>query len=429
MPKYKPKEIEVVKESFENGIMKLKREWEIVYDSGAALEPFYYWIVDFMTKMGLKVTKIVDTYSFSYRSDKWGKKQQKRHHTLQDANSLMAQIGQIIKGLIAIKKDHQRIKEALEFYGKGEKTPDDLVLKGIWMDNIDPKSGPAAMVNAAKNASFFGIRDFFFKVNSEKEIAELPSGDRIKNYLRRKLKEYNVWKKHWRKSLEEMEKTIEERMKSSAASIDLYKKWVAPLIRDVEALSDKHDPFDPNLLKMGSSVYGEVKLVGHSTSSEYPGYVAVVHVDMKMRGMSPNAITKTEVKVQPMVYTEDAFEKKQEEWKEDPVDKWVKNLMLEYKYVEDDSTKKKDTKPKTFVEEILASIQENYGKKEKDGKKKKKGKKFQLFSNEANLVNEAKKIALNKGWLIYDIAKNAFLMLGWPTDRIYDETGKTFQRQ
>ena len=106
-----------------------------------------------------------------------------------------------------------------------------------------------------------------------------------------------------------------------------------------------------------------------SQFSQYPDFVSVVEVDMTMRGSSPSAVTKTFVELQPAVYTKAAFDKKMEEWKEDPVDKWIKNLMLEYKFTEEDE-KKGDKEPKTFVEEILKSVQDNYGKKGGDKDKK-----------------------------------------------------------
>jgi hypothetical protein len=407
------KHIEAEKEVFKEGRMGLTQGWELTYDSGAALEPFYYWLLDYTKNIGMDVVKLIDSYSFSYRSPEWQNQQTKMHYTLQDATGLMASIGQIIKSIVAVKKDYQRVKEALEYYGKGDKTPDDIVLKGIWMDNVDPRSGPASIAQATKNLQFFSTRDWFFRVSSEKEIDELPTNDRIKNYLKRKLKEYETWKKGWRESLEDMKKILEERIKSQESTVDIYKKWVAPMVRDIEGLSQKQQPFDPNLLKIGSSVYGEVKLVAYKENKDdFPEFIAAVELDMTMRGTSPSAITKTIVKIQPVVYKKEDFEKKLEEWQVDPVDRWIKNLMLEYKFTEEE---KKEEKSKTFVEDIIKSIQENYGRK----KEKKEGRRIQLFSMSKYNIKKAKEYSLNKGWSIYDTAKKSFFSLSWPVSFSY----------
>ena len=82
--------------------------------------------------------------------------------------------------------------------------------------------------------------------------------------------------------------------------------------------------------------------------------------------------------------------------------------MLEYKFTE---KKEEEKKPRTFVEEILQSISKK-AKKEKEEKKKKPRLKF--LSKESKYLKNAKTEAMNKAWLIYDIAKQAWGMMGWP---------------
>ena len=398
---------------FEDGRANLGKKWELIYDSGAALEPFYYFILDFAKdQREMKVIKIYDWYSFSYRSPEWASQQTKLHYSITDATSLLQQIGAVIKSLVGMKKDYQRVKEALEYYEKDKKVPPDLVLKGIWADYVDVKSGPASLVQTAKNLQFYSVRDWFFRLNSEEEIDKAPINDRIKNYLKRKLREYLAWKKEWKKSLEEMKEILEERIKATKGTVELYKKWVAPIIRDVEALAQKQELFDPNLIKIGSSVYSQVKVLAYRDDKKYGDFIPGVEITFTLRGTSPRAMTKTYVDFVPVLYIRKELEKKMEEWKKDPIEKWVQNLMLQYEFGKKEEKKEEKEEPKTFVGEIIKSIKENYFKGEKKARKPL----FAGFYAEEE-IEAAKKKALEDAWSIYDVTKKAFRMLSWPVER------------
>jgi len=336
---------------FKKGIYSQEKKWTIIYDSGNALEPFYYWIIDYMQEVRkCKILKVYDWYSFSYRSQEWEAQQRKWSSVFQNANSLLSQLGQVIKSLVAIRKDYQRINEALDYYKDKKGKPSDMVLKGIWMDNVDPVSGAASFSQATKNLQFFSARDWFIKVKSLDEIEKIPVSDRIKNYLKRKYEEYDVWKKNWKGSLEDMEEILGERIKATEGTIKTYKDWTGPLLRDMKALSQKQEKdgsydifFDPNLISIGNSVYSQVRLWTYKKSkkNEYMNkFMPVIQVTFTIRGTSPHAMVKTYVDFEPMVLTKEAFDQKMEDFKKDPIEEWINNMMLHYEY----GTKRKERK-------------------------------------------------------------------------------------
>jgi hypothetical protein len=383
---------------YKDGRGESKHKWELVYDAGDALEPFYYKAVDLLRDVfKMDVRKIADWFAFSERSEEWGRIEAKRHMQVADARTLLLDIQSMFKSLIGMRKDLQRVMECLDYYKKEKETPPDLILKGVWVDRIDSQLGAASIHQLTLQMQFLPLRDWFFRCESDKEVDKLPTNVRIKNILKRKLKEYKAWKKEWRKSLEEMKEVLKERIDAQKATINLYKEWAKPLIRNITVLEQKikepgvQPPFlSPDLIRAGESVYSYVKLIAFKRDpGKFPGHIPCVEVDFVLRGSSPRRTMKTIMMIRPIVYKEEAFEEKLEQWEKDPVEEWFKKLFL---VVTGERVREKVRKKKRGLLERLS---------------------WKRYKGEKAAIREAHNIA----WDLYDIMKKAFGLEAWPVPR------------
>lgn len=401
----------------------------IVFESANALENFYYSVVDFLKKNGLSVMKVLDTYNFSPRSQEWSFMTTKYTEQVRSANEILSAIGTIIRGLTAMKRDYQRVKECLDYYDKTKKDPDEIVLKGIWRDFVDSKTGPASLAQLARSdLQFFTIMDWFLKIKDAKSIDELPTNDRIKNILKRKFREYQVWKSHWKETLLELKEIMEERIKASYETINMYKKWVEPILRNVKAVTMQVEPISPELISIGGSVYAQVRLVAYKYYDEKKGkaflpnpkdpkkkeeieYVPVLTIDFTLRGTSPKGFMKTTMEIKPIVYPIDEFKKRIEEWKKDPIDEWIKRLMLNYEF-SPEGVKEKEKKEESEFEKFKKSFNETIEKIRefrKNISEKFGGKKVKKFGVLDKLKKEISSLATD----LYETVKKEFGMYHW----------------
>jgi len=383
-------------------VIEKVKEYRLIYElhAGAVFEPFYYWILDFLrVNLKYKVVKGADYYNISARAPEFYSMLQAIHLSMADASSFLAQIGTILKGIVAMKQDYQRIKECLDYYEKAKKPPGELVLKGLWVDFVDVKTGASSITQVTRNLPFFTVRDWFFRVNSVEEIDKLPTNERVKNFLKRKFLEYQTWKKMWYESLKEMLQIIEERIKASSETVNLYKEWVKPLIRNVQSLQMRVEPISPELVTIGGNIYGVVELLAYKgfdevkLKSEFGNFVPCIQLQFLIRGSSPpGRYMRTELLLRSVLMDLDTFIQQLEEWKKDPVEEWFKRLVLTYS--------KQEVK------------EEKIEKQERKVKKSRLRFLYYLSGAEYRDRNMALK-ALQDLDTLYDTLKKAFGMLTW----------------
>ncbi len=247
-------------------------KYRIDFSSSKALEPAYYFTLSWMAgPLMFKVIKIKDTFRYSGRSGEWTASESKKGAKLDKVIQMLGYIQQIYKSQVAMRKDFDRISESLKYYEGGK--PDELTLKGIWVDFIDTKRGASSMAAMEKNLQFLTIRDWFFKVDAkdsaqiDKDVDALNTNERIKVILKRKLAEYSSWKTNWKESLDMMKKILEERMSAQKLTIEKYKDWVRPEIKSVDMLTQDVDKIDPSIFEIANVVKSEVILIGWSGKS------------------------------------------------------------------------------------------------------------------------------------------------------------------
>ncbi len=401
---------------------KVVKHFNLRYASGEALEPFYYRILYALrnNRQYQVIKKILDYYNVSPNSQQFGFATQNLRQEISSASGLLGQVGQVVKSLVAMRKDKQRIDECLRYYDETGK-PNELVLKGIWADFVDSKTGPASLTQAAQKLEFFVARDWFFKAGSLKEIENLKPGDvpnNLKDFLLRKYKEYEVWKKEWKPRLLDMKRILDSQLKASSQTINLYKQWVQPLLKNVEALKMAPDPLNPDLLKVSGGTYSQVELVawhkldlkngsivnftyepakndkdltkpfGERGVCKFRGksvpFMPLLYFTLTLR-LGSKGYMETVVNFEGRVYDKKKFEELYYDvWVNDPAEKWIKNLMLKEELKLEEPKKKVESKP---VNEDVISDLFNSFKNLPDS--------FKKFSE--SLAKFKKKLSFNSG--------------------------------
>ncbi len=410
--------------------VKTVKEFHLRYGGGDALEPFYYRILYILrnNRQYKVIKKVVDYYNISPNTQQFGFSSQNLRQELTTASQFLSQLGQIAKSIVALKKDKQRIEECLDYYKKNDK-PNENVLKGIWVDFVDSKNGDASLSRVVQRLEFYAAREWFFKINSAEEALKLKDvPDNVREYLARKYREYETWKKHWKKRLEEMYEIIKEQMKRGEETIKLYKKWIHPLLRNVEALKMAPETLNPDLIKIGSATYSMVKLVawgkvkpelnykevftykekdpkaeiGKRGECLYNGksvpFMPVIEIVLTLR-VGPQGYTETLVDFYAKVYDKEDFEKVYwEEWTKDPVEEWIENLILSEEAKQEVKKEKKEEKKENFIEKLMKMF-----------KKEKKGLPDYVISE---LKSSAGKEVAGDLAIVYFVLKKSFGMLG-----------------
>ena len=417
-------------------------KYKLVYESPVNITPIYYWIWKFIKDVirpnGL--WKITDWHRFAKRTQEWGSMTQKKTYQIEEANKLLQTIGALSKNLVSMYKELQRIKEALDLYEKG-KEPGELELKGLWADVVDARQGnPGSMVNLEKNLQFFTLRDWFFHIDAdtpekvEEVVNKLDTTERLKVVLKRKLIQYLTWKEHWKESLEELKRHLEERIKSGENSIKMYKEWARPIIRDVEGLQMRFDTKDPRIFEMGSSLISRIELVAFKGFKEdwetikkkleeeklldvknnngewdliddyiwfndlcdYGKYVIVIKVIYDILESTPQGQWSiNEIKFVGELYKVSEFIKQALEWEKDPYDRWFDKViepLVDYKeeFNPEDEKKSKFKKPSNLAV------------------------KFKLFFGKLeDKKKEAKEDLKSDAWKLYNIFKKSRGMVTW----------------
>ncbi len=439
------------------------RKYKLTYGAGNALEPFYYRILYSLDTLGIKqVKKVYDWYNISPKTQEFGFASQNLRQEMASASQLLGQIGTVAKSLAALRKDQQRINECLEYYNHEGKL-DEVTLKGIWVDFVDVKSGAASFVNAAKNLDLYVARDWFFKIKDLKELETIPKGvitDVVRHFLARKFREYEVWKKHWKQSLLQFKKIIDQQYQATKKSIELYRQWVQPLLYNVESLKMRGKyMLDPELLKIGSNLLSEVMLVAWSPKNyvepknllqakeeyakkkkereerkargepvldyipfgkayayddlgrqvEVP-FVPVIEIKLKLVGPSNTQYMTTIAEIAGKIYTIEEFEDKLfDEWNRDPAEEWIKALLLR-EGIELEEEEKKEEKKKVelfpgqeFLELLISKLK--FRPKKKPGISKRLTDHMIMY-----YVKKAAKDLNKRTWLVYFILKKSFGM-------------------
>ncbi|MFH1431283.1 MAG: hypothetical protein ABIG37_02335 [Nanoarchaeota archaeon] len=264
---------ELVKKDFWQAVKDAKpksaEEHKIVYDSSSeTLEPVYFWILDFMNKLG-GVEKLIDNFSSSPGSGHFSELMGKATHMQEQSMKIMQTIGVMVKSVINIIYDLREFEIRLSHYktadseDKEKKEAGMLALKQIWMDNVDMKRGNGSINAMSQQMNFVTLRDSFMVANSLEKIDELDLNDRVKRILKPRFSEFIKWKELSGKELKKRYDIEKNWLKSQVDSLKLYTRWAKPYLKAATQLEQK-DSDNPALVKAFNTVALELAIIGKS---------------------------------------------------------------------------------------------------------------------------------------------------------------------
>ena len=119
----------------------------------------------------------------------------------------------------------------------------EIVLKGLWVDQVEGGSkNPGSIYGLSQTMGFTILPDLFFRIkiknlkNLEEEVNNLKFNEKVKEVLKRKLRQYYEWKKRTKKELEVRRDFEIKYFKQHYDTIRLYMSWVTPYLRNVRRL-------------------------------------------------------------------------------------------------------------------------------------------------------------------------------------------------
>ncbi len=220
-----------------------------------SIEQYYFWLINFVSKLGYKIEKDKEQMAASVVSQFFGEMSVRRQHLERRGMEILATINTVIKSIVNLLYDLREFDRRLEVYkdlhsnDPKKREAARLTLKRIWMDEVDVRKGGASInaMTAQRGLEFTTLRDSFMVVNSLDAIAKMDLNDRVKRILKGRLEEYLKWEKESEKELTQRRKIELAYLKSQVEALRLYSIWAKPYLKAAQMLSFKepkvNDPF------------------------------------------------------------------------------------------------------------------------------------------------------------------------------------------
>lgn len=453
----------------------LRAEYLLQVDSMQAnVEPYYYWILDFLQKpghfgMGLsgengRVEKLKDIYTAGVTSAYWGAQEQRKGLQQEKAMNMLATIGKMVKDTFQIIREIRIIKERLSFYNSSKEgdTSAEIALKGTWIDMVEGGAkNPSSVYGLSTQVGFAILPDLFFRVTpkSSKEIdktvektkKDLGLNPKIIEVLRRKLKQFMEWKEKTYKELTTREKFVLKYLRQHYNTIKLYMNWIRPYLRNVKELQMQGDTTDAALAKAFDTsrielellgvqyMYSETTPEGYVISHKFQKYFPAVWVNLKFTAIPMMAYQQeyqrgaihtgnTEMAFRGVVISESDLKKYKEQ--QDKEDMEMLNSIFESMEALGDEFRDylkeagEKVEEKKVVEEISQTIftpfsevfkgfRELFGAFGVRREKVEKGKIILSKTQEKTEKEIAEGVAKRNAFRIYDIFKKSHKMMAW----------------
>ncbi len=218
------------------------------------IEQTYYWFLRFYNEsFGFeRMEKIIDTLAASAASSNFGNLQTRLAAQQAQASQYLKGVSDMIKGLFQIVRELRIIDERLQYYydsdgdsnGNAENAlSSEIVLKGLWIDQVEGGAkNPASIYGLAQTIGFTILPDLFFRIrikdkkNLEKEVDNLKYNEKVKEVLKRKLRQYYEWKIRTKGELKQRRMFEIKYLRQHYDTIKLYMSWVKPYLKNVRRL-------------------------------------------------------------------------------------------------------------------------------------------------------------------------------------------------
>ncbi len=273
---FEKKELQLLKEE---GADKPKVVFNVSVDAfGQGLEPHYYWVLDFLKTNGFEVEKFSDFFDSAAGSSFFSELGTKRSVMQERGMKMLETVNGVIRSIINLVFDLRDLEYRLNLFkeARGEpskgikpKEESELSLKSIWLTEVDVNTGPAAIVNQARNRNATGLIDFFIWTKDIKDVDKLPAiNERIKRILKGKFNEYLKWKEVAFRELTQKFNVEKLYLKSQVNSLKLYARWAKPYLIAAQQLEEKRT-LDPNIVSTFDTIRLDISIIGKKKIDRY----------------------------------------------------------------------------------------------------------------------------------------------------------------
>ncbi|MBN2423033.1 hypothetical protein JXB41_07440 [Candidatus Woesearchaeota archaeon] len=210
------------------------------------------FVTIFGIKLGFnKTEKIVDSMGLSVGSSMFGNLAARLAAQQNQASQYLKGISEMIKGMFQIVREVRIIDERLQFYYDSDSENSELsmsseiVLKGLWVDQVEGGSkNPGSVYGLSQTVGFTILPDVFFRTKPikkneiEKVVDAMKFNEKVKEILKRKLRQYYEWKERTKSELETRKRFVVKYLRQHYTTIKLYMSWITPYLRNIKRLKD-----------------------------------------------------------------------------------------------------------------------------------------------------------------------------------------------
>jgi hypothetical protein len=230
-----------------HGIKNPIEKHKLVYDSfSQALEPIYFWILDYINGRYGKSEKLIDNFMTSPGSSQFGEMGSRATRMQEEAMKMLGTAGAIVKSILNIVYDLKEFKIRLNNYDdlkskdKARKSAALLSLKQVWLDQVDfAKRGTTSLKQMAAQFDYVTIIDAFMVANSLEHVKKLDLNDRVKRILEQRVLEFQNWIKESEQELRKRFEIEKIYLKNQVNSVKLYARWIKPYLKAAQQLEQR----------------------------------------------------------------------------------------------------------------------------------------------------------------------------------------------
>ncbi|MFH1408555.1 MAG: hypothetical protein ABIH34_01480 [Nanoarchaeota archaeon] len=241
------------------------RYWLVFESFNLSIEEMYYWQLEWIQyNQGYAkqdIRKITDLYTASEQSSFFGSAQQRLGLQQDKVSQFLATVGKMVKELFQLVRELRILDERLSYYrdsykegARGAESAE-ITLKGIWIDLVEQGGkNPASVYGMARELQFVTLPDLFFKTHPQTPEQVDPYVDRlefnrkVKEVLKRKLRQYIEWKKHTFSELKVKRRFTLKYLRQHYDIIHMYLAWVRPYLRNIKQLHMADRSKSPDLI-------------------------------------------------------------------------------------------------------------------------------------------------------------------------------------
>lgn len=214
-----------------------------------SMEKAYTWIMGHISRdRGFtKLIKVADSFGSSPASDHWSIMIDRLGNMQRQVSNIMQTVGILVKDLFPMIHELRIWDERLTLHqevNEKESKAADIALKGTWIDLVDggPESG-MSVLGLAQKANYLTLPDLFFgtfvisHTDVDKAVDNQPyAAEQVKNILKRKLKQYLIWKEKTYHEIVQNRKFSIHYLRQHINAIKLQMSWLQPYLKQLKYL-------------------------------------------------------------------------------------------------------------------------------------------------------------------------------------------------